>query len=125
MGFEGIVIGASAFLIIGLMHPVVIKTEYYIGTRAWPAFLVPGLILIGISLFPMPVWLAALLSILGFSLLWSITSCSSRRSASERAGSPETRRRAENNQADARCTGFFRAPGRSPGPRNLFWAGGA
>ena len=45
MGFEGIVIGAGAFLIIGLMHPVVIKTEYYVGTRAWPAFLVPGLIL--------------------------------------------------------------------------------
>ena len=30
---EGIIIGISTFLIIGLFHPVVIKAEYYWGTR--------------------------------------------------------------------------------------------
>jgi len=72
MNFEGIVIGAGAFMIIGILHPVVIKTEYYIGTRAWPMFLITGLLCIGLSLFwdsPVP---SSLLSILGFSLLWSI-----------------------------------------------------
>ena len=32
---EGIIIGISTFLIIGLFHPVVIKAEYYWGTRCW------------------------------------------------------------------------------------------
>ena len=31
----GLVIGISTFLIIGLFHPVVIKCEYYFGTRCW------------------------------------------------------------------------------------------
>ena len=35
--FTGIVIAVSCFLIIGLFHPIVIKTEYYTGTR----YLVP------------------------------------------------------------------------------------
>lgn len=71
MNFEGIVIGAGAFIIIGILHPIVIKAEYYIGSKAWPVFLVTGLLCIGLSLF----WssaLSSLLSILGFSLLWSI-----------------------------------------------------
>ena len=36
---EGIIIGISTFLIIGLFHPVVIKAEYYWGTRCWWVFL--------------------------------------------------------------------------------------
>ena len=35
MYFEGILIGFCTFLIIGAFHPVVIKTEYYYGTRPW------------------------------------------------------------------------------------------
>ncbi|MBQ9963354.1 MAG: DUF4491 family protein, partial [Alistipes sp.] len=33
MNFTGIIIGVATFLIIGLFHPIVIKAEYYIGTR--------------------------------------------------------------------------------------------
>ena len=29
MNFEGILLGAGAFLCIGLFHPLVIKAEYY------------------------------------------------------------------------------------------------
>lgn len=36
----GLVIGISTFLIIGLFHPVVIKCEYYFGTRCWWMFLI-------------------------------------------------------------------------------------
>lgn len=42
MNFEGIIIGIGAFLIIGILHPVVIKAEYYIGKRIWPVFLIGG-----------------------------------------------------------------------------------
>ena len=38
----GLVIGISTFLIIGLFHPVVIKCEYYFGTRCWWMFLIFG-----------------------------------------------------------------------------------
>ena len=31
----GIAIGLSTFLVIGLFHPLVIKGEYYFGTRCW------------------------------------------------------------------------------------------
>ena len=31
----GLFIGVCTFLIIGLFHPVVVKAEYYWGTRCW------------------------------------------------------------------------------------------
>ncbi len=72
MNFEGILIGVGAFIIIGVLHPIVINVEYYIGLKAWPLFLITGLLCIGLSLFCKELVMAALLSILGFSLLWSI-----------------------------------------------------
>lgn len=72
MNFEGIIIGAGAFIIIGILHPIVIKAEYYIGSKAWPMFLITGLLCIGLSFICEGSALSALLSILGFSLLWSI-----------------------------------------------------
>lgn len=72
MNFEGIIIGIGAFLIIGLLHPVVIKGEYHIGKKIWPAFLVGGIFFIVLSLFMGNVVIAALVGVLGFSLLWSI-----------------------------------------------------
>ena len=33
--FDGIIIGICTFLIIGMFHPIVIKAEYYWGTRCW------------------------------------------------------------------------------------------
>ncbi len=72
MQLEGVIVGAGAFLIIGALHPVVIKAEYHIGTKIWPAFLATGLLCIGLSVISRGFVLSALLSILGFSLLWSI-----------------------------------------------------
>lgn len=34
----GLFIGVCTFLIIGLFHPVVVKAEYYWGTRCWWVF---------------------------------------------------------------------------------------
>ena len=35
MNFSGIFLGFVAFLCIGLFHPLVIKGEYYFGTKCW------------------------------------------------------------------------------------------
>ena len=72
MKFEGIIIGLASFLIIGALHPVVIKAEYHIGTKIWPAFLIAGLMSLGISLYSENFILSAVMGVLGFSLLWSI-----------------------------------------------------
>ena len=37
--WQGLLLGLSTFLIIGIFHPIVIKTEYYTGTRYWWVFL--------------------------------------------------------------------------------------
>lgn len=68
----GIFIGLATFLIIGLLHPVVINAEYYIGKHIWPAFLVLGVLCIVGSLFIKEVISSSLCAVLGFSLLWSI-----------------------------------------------------
>ena len=36
---SGILIGLTAFIVIGVLHPVVIKCEYYFSDRVWPVFL--------------------------------------------------------------------------------------
>ena len=70
--FLGIGIGISAFLIIGLLHPVVIKGEYYFGTKIWPLFCIGGILCIVCSLIITNIIISSLLGVLGFSLFWSI-----------------------------------------------------
>lgn len=72
MNYQGILIGAAAFLIIGVFHPLVIKGEYYFGRRCLPAFAVAGVALIGFSLAVENTMLSAVLGVTGFSSLWSI-----------------------------------------------------
>jgi hypothetical protein len=70
--FTGIVIGFGAFFLIGILHPVVIKAEYYFGRQIWPLFLASGALCIFLSVLAESSVLSALLSVLGFSLLWGI-----------------------------------------------------
>ncbi|MDR0912735.1 MAG: DUF4491 family protein [Methanobrevibacter sp.] len=72
MNFEGIIIGLASFLIIGIFHPIVIKSEYYIGKKVWPVFLILGIITLVISLFLNNTILSIIVGIVGFTLLWSI-----------------------------------------------------
>lgn len=72
MNFTGIIIGGSVFLMIGIFHPIVIKTEYYYGTKCWPIFALVGLLtLIGSILISSTVW-SVLLGSFAFSCFWSI-----------------------------------------------------
>jgi hypothetical protein len=72
MHFTGIIIAVGTFLIIGMCHPLVIKAEYYTGTRLWWLFLICGLTSIVGALFIADVMLSSLLGVVGASLLWSI-----------------------------------------------------
>ncbi|MCD8202329.1 MAG: DUF4491 family protein [Prevotella sp.] len=70
--YSGIVIAVSCFIIIGVFHPIVIKTEYYTGTKLWWLFLIVGLVCIGAALLIANSLLSAILGIVGASCLWSI-----------------------------------------------------
>ena len=43
MNYSGILVGLGTFLIIGLFHPIVIKSEYYFGVKCWWVFFVVGI----------------------------------------------------------------------------------
>lgn len=47
---SGLLIGICTFLIIGLFHPVVVKAEYYWGTKCWWIFLILGIAGVAASL---------------------------------------------------------------------------
>lgn len=70
--FIGLGIGLATFLIIGLFHPVVIKAEYYWGTKCWWIFLVLGTIGVVASLVVKSVFISALLGVFSFSSFWTI-----------------------------------------------------
>lgn len=72
MFFTGLIIAFGTFLIIGVFHPIVIKTEYYLGTGPWWVFLVLGIGAIIASLCIAQVILSSLLGVIGASCLWSI-----------------------------------------------------
>lgn len=68
----GPAIGLATFLIIGLFHPVVIKTEYYFGTRPWWVFMLLGLVSVAASVaIADPFW-SSTLGMFGFSSFWTI-----------------------------------------------------
>jgi peptidoglycan/LPS O-acetylase OafA/YrhL len=72
MHITGLIIALGTFLIIGIFHPIVIKTEYYFGTRPWWLFLLGGIACIFGSLAIENTVVSAFVGVLGASLLWSI-----------------------------------------------------
>jgi hypothetical protein len=68
----GLAIGICTFLIIGIFHPVVIKSEYYFGTRCWWVFLLMGVAGIAASLLVTDIFVSSLLGVFAFSSFWSI-----------------------------------------------------
>lgn len=95
--YDGILIGLGAFLIIGLLHPVVIRAEYHFGAGIWPAFLAAGAACVAGSLFARSVLASALLSVLGFALLWSIRELFEQEQRVRKGWFPQNPRRAANH----------------------------
>ena len=69
---SGLFIGICTFLIIGLFHPVVVKAEYYWGTKCWWIFLVLGIVGTIAALWVTNVLWSSLLGVFAFSSFWSI-----------------------------------------------------
>ena len=91
--FTGVLIAVCTFLIIGLFHPLVIKTEYYTGTRLWWIFLVLGLAVVGVAFMVENVFWSSVLGVLGASLLWSIGELFSQKKRVEKGWFPMNPRR--------------------------------
>lgn len=68
----GLTIGVCTFLVIGMFHPLVIKGEYYFGTRCWWWFLILGIVCAVASLWVENVLGSTLLGVVAFSSFWSI-----------------------------------------------------
>ena len=72
MNYSGLIIAVITFLVIGVFHPIVIKGEYYFGTRCWWVFLLAGIAFIVASLLVSDDMLSPILGVVGCSCLWSI-----------------------------------------------------
>ena len=72
LGLSGLFIGICTFLIIGLFHPIVVKAEYYWGTRCWWIFLLLGLAGVAASICVDNILYSSLLGVFAFSSFWTI-----------------------------------------------------
>lgn len=71
-GLMGLTLGICTFLVIGVFHPIVIKCEYYWGTRCWWIFLLLGLAGVAASIALDNIFLSVLAGIVAFSSFWTI-----------------------------------------------------
>ena len=100
MNFTGILIAISAFLIIGLFHPIVIKTEYYTGVRFWWIFLLMGLICLVSALYVNYTYFSSLLGVLGASFLWTIGELFEQRERVKKGWFPMNPKRRDNYETN-------------------------
>ncbi|MGI6270244.1 MAG: DUF4491 family protein [Candidatus Howiella sp.] len=72
MNFQGVLLGALSFVIIGAFHPIVIKAEYHFGRKSLPFFAAAGVIFVLLSLLVQNVYGSVMLGLIAFSSFWSI-----------------------------------------------------
>lgn len=89
----GLLIGAATFLIIGLFHPLVIKGEYYFGTRIWIAFLLLGIVSCIGSVYFDDLFLSVVAGVVAFSSFWSIKEVFEQEQRVEKGWFPRNERR--------------------------------
>ena len=70
--FDGLIIAVTSFVIIGIFHPVVIKSEYRWGTRCWPYFAFFGVLTLVVAMFMENTILSAVLAVLSCTFFWSV-----------------------------------------------------
>ena len=72
MNFNGIIVGAAVFCIIGICHPIVIKMEYRWGKRSWWVLALAGAAFAVGSLFVKPIVGATIMGAAAFSCFWGV-----------------------------------------------------
>ena len=70
--YTGVLIAIMSLLIIGIFHPIVIKTEYYTATKYSWVFLLVGILSLVAALFIECTTLSAILGVFGASSIWSV-----------------------------------------------------
>ncbi len=100
LNWQGLVIGLSTFLIIGIFHPLVIKGEYYFGVGIKWAFLVAGIIFLAIAVSVESTLASALLGVTSFSCFWSIHEVIEQRERVRKGWFPANPRR-QHNESEA------------------------
>lgn len=92
-GLLGLTIGLLTFIIIGVFHPIVIKSHYYfgLGCRWW--FLVAGIAAGIASYAASDVVASTLLGVLSFTCLWSILEISEQEKRVEKGWFPANPKR--------------------------------
>ncbi|MDE5572290.1 MAG: DUF4491 family protein [Muribaculaceae bacterium] len=97
----GLLIGAATFLIIGLFHPLVIKGEYYFGTRIWVIFLLMGIAGCIGSVCMTDIFLSIVSGVVAFSSFWSIKEVFEQEQRVKKGWFPRNERRlAKSQKAD-------------------------
>lgn len=72
MNLSGIILGAAAFFLIGIFHPIVVKAEYHFGKQCWWVFALIGMLCCAVSLIVSNLTLASIAGVAGFSCFWSV-----------------------------------------------------
>lgn len=98
MNFLGLIIAVTTFLVIGVFHPIVIKSEYHCGTRCWWLFLIAGIAFIVASLFTKNNIVSPVLGVVGCSCLWSILELFQQKKRVERGWFPMNPKRKKDYQ---------------------------
>ena len=102
MNWAGLLLGASAFLCIGMFHPIVIKAEYYFGVRCWWVFAIVGTAAVCGSLFIENTIASSIVGVFGFSAFWSILEVFEQRKRVLKGWFPMNPKRKQEYE-DARC----------------------
>lgn len=114
MYLTGLIIAICTFLIIGLCHPLVIKTEYYYGTRPWIIFLITGIACVIGSLCIQQTIASSLIGVLGASLLWSIGELFSQKKRVEKGWFPMNPKRKDEYETTEKDETLSRARNDKP-----------
>lgn len=93
MSWSGIILGASAFVLIGVFHPIVIKAEYHFGKGCWWVFALAGAGFCIASLLVADIVAASVLGVAGFSCFWSILELFQQEKRVKRGWFPENPKR--------------------------------
>ncbi len=72
MNWNGLLIGVVTFFVIGLFHPLVVKAEYYWGTKTWWLFFAGGIVAAVASLLIENILGSTICGVLAFSSFWSV-----------------------------------------------------
>jgi hypothetical protein len=68
----GLAIGLCTFLVIGMFHPIVIKSEYYFGVKCRWWFVLLGIVMCVVAILVSDIFWSAISGVVAFSSFWSV-----------------------------------------------------